>query len=83
MSHPSLTVLPTIKWLFGSALTRASVVALTLWTASCGRHPDASGVTYQHDKASMVTWFMHVAKIDRARADLSFAQPRRVEQWRV
>ena len=59
---------PFFKQSVGSVVTS---VALVLLTTSCGRNPaSAPGVSYQHDAIPKVPWSIHVAKIERARADL-------------
>ena len=46
-------------------------MVIALLATSCGRNPaSAPGVSYQHDTIPKVPWSIHVAKIDRARADL-------------
>jgi hypothetical protein len=53
------------------ALKLFPFAVITLLLASCGRGPAASsGVTYQHEKVPSEPWSIHIAKIDRANADL-------------
>lgn len=71
MGYESRNVFPYFKQSVGSVSSWAAVFALTLAAASCGRNPaGAPGVSYQHDKVPAVPWSIHVAKIERARADL-------------
>ena len=67
-SYQFRNVFPIFKRSAGSALTS---VALVLLATSCGRGPSsAPGVSYQHDTMPKVPWSIHVAKMDRTRADL-------------
>jgi exopolysaccharide biosynthesis protein len=53
------------------ALKMLPFAVITLLLASCGRGPAAgSGVSYQHEKVSSEPWSIHIAKMDRTRADL-------------
>ena len=62
---------PFFKQSFGSVFTSVGAVAIALVATSCGRNSSsAPGVSYQHETVPKVPWSIHVAKIDRARADL-------------
>lgn len=48
-----------------------AAIATALLAASCGQSPaTGAGVVYQHEKVPAEPWSIHVAKIDRDRADL-------------
>jgi exopolysaccharide biosynthesis protein len=71
VGYQSPNVFPIFKRSGDSVLTWVGVVTLALVATSCERNPaGAPGVSYQHDKIPKVPWSIHVAKVDRTRADL-------------
>ena len=64
-------VFPFLQQSVAVVLARTGGIVIVLLAMSCGRNPSsAPGVSYQHDTIPKVPWSIHVAKMDRARADL-------------